>query len=207
MLYVRVRVCRVSDGRTLHAIFIYVFSLSFVTPPCACSHLQRVGARRVHHQHIDVVMSTDAQPDVSFFTVVGMIAMIVSQLGSWAATFLWPAERAFGFLLPCCAFFWLWALKNRSIGPIRADAGIFSFAPGMLTGLVVSLLPTPIPTALVPFAVAGAALPAFNFVVTVVWFIKFKPGIVARVKETRDCTCDSLQPLTPRLLCSNRDDC
>ena len=50
----------------------------------------------------------------------------------------------------------------------------------MLTGLVVSLLPTPIPTALVPFAVAGAALPAFNFVVTVVWFIKFKSGIVCK---------------------------
>ena len=72
--------------------------------------------------------------------------------------------------------YWLWAFKNRALGPIKTDAGVLSFAPGMLSGLAALLVETPAPDALAPFAVAGAILPMFNFLVTVVWFIKFRPG-------------------------------
>jgi hypothetical protein len=63
----------------------------------------------------------------------------------------------------------------QACGPIRIDAGVLSFAPGMLAGLVACLIPSSADrTVLAPFAVAGALLPFFNFLVPILGFMKIK---------------------------------
>ena len=34
------------------------------------------------------------------------------------------------------AFYWVWALKNRTFGPIFIDGGVLTFLPGVLSGLL-----------------------------------------------------------------------
>ena len=106
--------------------------------------------------------------------LVGCVLMLVSQPASWIAAILWPVEwNAFGFLLPVCAFYWLWSIKNRAFGPIANDGGIISFFPGMVAGGAACAMPS-LSSAqldiLAPFCVAGIAMPHFNFLVPIVGF-------------------------------------
>jgi len=127
------------------------------------------------------MLADDVSP-ITLLLIYSGVALMAASLGaSWACLFLWPAEEVpYGFLLPTCGFYWLWAWKNRALGPLRTDGGVITFAPGMLAGLVACLLGTdakPPHPALAAFSTAGAVLPAFNFLVPILWFVVKKPTI------------------------------
>jgi len=109
---------------------------------------------------------------------LGMGLMLVSSALSWSLLLFWPTYyQPFGFLLPCCGFFWCWACKNRLLGPIWIDGGVFTFAPGAIAGALATLHDAPMhPT---PwrggFYMAATLLPALNFLVPVKYFATSRP--------------------------------
>ena len=53
---------------------------------------------------------------------VGTAVMLVSSALCWSCLLFWPTNyQQFAFLLPCCGFFWVWACKNRLLGPDHTD--------------------------------------------------------------------------------------
>ena len=111
---------------------------------------------------------------------LGMALMLVSSALCWSCILFWPtAYQPFGFLLPCCGFFWCWACKNRLLGPIWIDGGVFTFAPGAIAGALATMPGAPMhPT---PwrggFYVAATLLPALNFLVPVKYFATSQPRL------------------------------
>ena len=74
--------------------------------------------------------------------LLGAVLMVVSQYYSWKLLLLmWPADRPFGWLMPVCFGYWVWACKNRIFGPIRTDPGVLTFLPGYIAGSVSFVLP------------------------------------------------------------------
>ena len=116
---------------------------------------------------------------------LGMAMMPISSALCWSCLFFWPTNyQQFGVLLPCCGFFWGWACKNRLLGPIRTDGGVFTFLPGVLAGVLATLPGAPMhPT---PwrggFYVAATLLPALNFLVPVRHFAASRPQL-AQISE------------------------
>ena len=94
--------------------------------------------------------------------LLGAGLMIASQVYSWRLLLgMWPADRPFGWLMPVCFFYWIWACKNRIFGPIRADAGVLTFLPGYIAGGVSFVLPVGRPSfVFTAFAFASTLFPA-----------------------------------------------
>lgn len=80
-------------------------------------------------------MSSDAvaSPPTDAATALLMAFMPLSVLTSLAAIALWP-HPGFGYLAVVSGIYWMWAWKNRLLGPIKNDGGIVSFLPGLVVG-------------------------------------------------------------------------
>lgn len=127
--------------------------------------------------------ATPAAPPLepwSFSLIFLMLLMPASSAASWASLWLWPAAglSPFGFLAPVGGFYWLWAWKNRLLGPLRTDGGVASFLPALLTGGASLVVPMSWPLA--ALGVASCLLPAFNFLYAVSNFLKAKVGFPPR---------------------------
>merc|ERR1712129_481260 len=61
----------------------------------------------------------------------------------WWGLLLWclltHATMHWWVLVPC-AVQWAWALKNVAVGPLKKDAGVVSFLPGLVCGAVEAYL-------------------------------------------------------------------
>ena len=69
---------------------------------------------------------------------VGILLMPASSLCAWVGLIQCmrsPGASPLAVLGLLAGFQFCWALKNRVAGPLRTDAGVVSFAPGMLTGV------------------------------------------------------------------------
>ena len=83
--------------------------------PCIC--------RRVN-------TSTIMKPNEYFL----MALMPISNFACWYQ--LIKSGGDYSWQLPCFTFYWLWAVKNRVFGPLKQDAGVVTFLPGILSGLL-----------------------------------------------------------------------
>ena len=81
---------------------------------------------------LEVVASLLAIP----ILVAGLLPMPLSVAISVATIAIWPSNKpGFGFLSIVNGIYWLWAVKNRLLGPIWIDGGIVSFLPGLIVGV------------------------------------------------------------------------
>ena len=97
---------------------------------------------------------------------VGTAVMLVSSALCWSCLLFWPTNyQQFAFLLPCCGFFWVWACKNRLLGPDHTDSGVFTLLPGVVAGTLATLPGAPMhPTPLRGgFYLTATLLPALSF--------------------------------------------
>ena len=110
---------------------------------------------------------------------LGMPLMPISSALCWSLLAYWPIYyQPFGFLLPCAGFYWCWAWKNRLCGPIRIDGGVITFLPGVVAGGLAMLPTAPIHPTMWrgAFYIAVTLLPAANFLVPVVYFVRSRPS-------------------------------
>ena len=117
---------------------------------------------------------------------LGMAVMLISSALCWSCLLFWPTNyQQFGVLLPCCGFFWGWACKNRLLGPIHTDGGVFSFLPGVVAGTLATLSGAPMhPTPLRGgFYLAATLLPALNFLVPLRHLATSRPPRLAQISE------------------------
>ena len=138
-------------------------------------------------------ISTPARPRLSAADFCGIFGMCVAIPGNAFIVWLWDVGAKFheaggpnphvfwSFTLIICGWYWLWAVKNRCVGPIKSDAGVLTFLPGMAAGAVALSLPrsviyTPVHDIVTAFAIGGCLTPTFYFAVPIAWFVKSCAG-------------------------------
>jgi len=113
-------------------------------------------------------------PSLSAGAAALTLMMPASVAGSLALMMTSP--HPFEWMLPVCGFYWTWALKNRTMGPILIDGGVVSFLPGLVVGALAKFSssdddPSPL---LCGAAAASCTLVALNFWIPVRRFMKTK---------------------------------
>merc|ERR1712048_1217085 len=58
--------------------------------------------------------------------------MPVSQVGCWVALGLTHAREVHWWVFASSLFYWLWAIKNRVVGPLWTDLAVFTFLPNLI---------------------------------------------------------------------------
>ena len=131
-------------------------------------------------------------PGCTFVLFLWYVAPRFSEVG--------PERRPatlFVTLLIICGYYELWAIKNRCFGPVKSNAGVFAFIPGLAAGAAALSLMlwtecggtyVPMPTGrhmcrgavaddiVNIFGIGGTLAPTFYFAVPIVWFIKSRAG-------------------------------
>ena len=140
---------------------------------------------------IDIFVMLCALPGCGFVLLLWYVALRFHEVG--------PERRpgvSFVVLFLICGWYWLWAVKNRCVGPMKRDAGVFYFTPGLAAGAAAlgiaftecsgTYVPMPSGRSLCRGSAAddivnilgiGATLtPTFYFAVPIVWFLKNRAG-------------------------------
>lgn len=60
----------------------------------------------------------------------GLLLLVASQVGCWRSLLMGTTAEAEKAVAAWCAFYWLWALKNRVFGPLKEDMGVLTFGFG-----------------------------------------------------------------------------
>ena len=76
---------------------------------------------------IDVVASL---PQHRATMELGIPVMLLSNAGCWYTLLALEKSVAERALSGWCVFYWLWAVKNRVLGPLKQDAGVVTFGIG-----------------------------------------------------------------------------
>lgn len=84
---------------------------------------------------------------LGFVGTLFMLLMPVSQLGSWSLLAYVKLENKSPFthlILPLGTFYWLWAVKNVAVGPLKSDLGVVTFLIACIPGAIeyFNLLPS-----------------------------------------------------------------
>ena len=110
-----------------------------------------------------------------------MALMPISNFVCWYK--LMNAGGDYTWQLPCFGFYWLWAVKNRTFGPLKIDAGVISFLPGVISGLlrytvfankVLAPCSDAVTCARTGLETSSSLLVAANFAIPIVMFLKAK---------------------------------